>query len=648
MGDGWPYCRRGRWSAIAAGRRASTLFKAASAVKEASMNALLRVLKTSGWALVLNTLLAWAAQAQVTQDWTRTTPGTYGDMIALDPARNVYVAGSVPWSTMLVTKYSPTGAQLWRRTFDNPGTREQSSWVTVDAAGNAIVTGYVVAGDDHEPNGLIVLKYDPAGNLLWQDVIPAAFGYALRATTDAANNVYVLGRMWQANASGNTTHDIVTLKYSPNGTRLWLRSLGFDNTSADAPTSMALTPGGNLIVTGGAVGRMLMAAYDPAGNTLWSKSVVASTGALDVAVGAGGESYVVGGTYAPSTGNVFLVIKHDAAFNEVWRKTYPVGHYGVRVAVDSAGNAIVTGVAGSYLDWKTIKLDPAGGLLWSRLYDQHRYNDERPYFMVLGPDNAVYITGQGGPGPTSGDLGYLRTVTVKYASDGTQVWAMTSFDSVRGVGVRLGSDNGVFVLGESPQTVFHYQQSGVANQVPIAMAAATTATTGPAPLVVAFSSAGSDDPDGSIVRYQWNFGDGTTSLAAHPTHSYAAGTWSATLTVTDNLGGASISAPIVISVKAPTPPPPTPTALSFSSGSVRGGRDLTATVRVSSTAGVTVTLASSNPEVAKVPASVRVPAGSSSATFRVQTSRVRSITPVTISATANQSTVSGSFNVLPR
>ena len=69
---------------------------------------------------------------------------------------------------------------------------------------------------------------------------------------------------------------------------------------------------------------------------------------------------------------------------------------------------------------------------------------------------------------------------------------------------------------------------------------------------------------------------------------------------------------------------------------------------VSSTAGAVVALASSNTAVATVPASVRIPAGSASATFKVQTSRVKSGTSVTISATANQSTVSGTVTVVPR
>jgi PKD repeat protein len=54
---------------------------------------------------------------------------------------------------------------------------------------------------------------------------------------------------------------------------------------------------------------------------------------------------------------------------------------------------------------------------------------------------------------------------------------------------------------------------------------------------IAMSSAGSNDPDGSIASYQWSFGDGATSTSANPSHSYAAaGSYTVQLTVTDNDG----------------------------------------------------------------------------------------------------------------
>ncbi|UCH93219.1 MAG: PKD domain-containing protein [Candidatus Aminicenantes bacterium] len=45
----------------------------------------------------------------------------------------------------------------------------------------------------------------------------------------------------------------------------------------------------------------------------------------------------------------------------------------------------------------------------------------------------------------------------------------------------------------------------------------------------------SDDPDGWIVSWDWDFGDTNTSPLQHPVHTYASsGTYSVTLTVTDN------------------------------------------------------------------------------------------------------------------
>ena len=62
-------------------------------------------------------------------------------------------------------------------------------------------------------------------------------------------------------------------------------------------------------------------------------------------------------------------------------------------------------------------------------------------------------------------------------------------------------------------------------------------TFGDAPLTVSFNGTGSTDQDGSIVVYDWNYGDGSNGNTATVNHIYnTPGTYTATLTVTDNTG----------------------------------------------------------------------------------------------------------------
>jgi PKD repeat protein len=62
---------------------------------------------------------------------------------------------------------------------------------------------------------------------------------------------------------------------------------------------------------------------------------------------------------------------------------------------------------------------------------------------------------------------------------------------------------------------------------------------GDAPLTVSFTDR-SSDPDGEVVAYSWEFGDGTSSTESDPTHTYSApGRFEATLMVIDNRGATS-------------------------------------------------------------------------------------------------------------
>jgi hypothetical protein len=77
---------------------------------------------------------------------------------------------------------------------------------------------------------------------------------------------------------------------------------------------------------------------------------------------------------------------------------------------------------------------------------------------------------------------------------------------------------------------------------------------------VGFNGSGSSDVDGSVAAYSWNFGDGSAAgSGAAPSHTYGApGTYTVTLTVTDN-GGETNAISQQIAVNAPSAPASTTT-----------------------------------------------------------------------------------------
>lgn len=167
-------------------------------------------------------------------------------------------------------------------------------------------------------------------------------------------------------------------------------------------------------------------------------------------------------------------------------------------------------------------------------------------------------------------LSYNPTAYHTFNTEGEHVVTLRVFDS-RGA------------VGEDTVTIVALPAA--ANQPPTAVASAVPAA-GAAPLSVAFSSAGSGDPDGSIFSYQWDFGDGTAGSGVNPTHLYTStGGYLATLTVTDN-GGLSDSDSVSIDVTGLSAAALL-TSIDLSTSAKRGTRNVNGVVTVSNGAGGT-------------------------------------------------------------
>ncbi|MBU4590578.1 MAG: PKD domain-containing protein, partial [Candidatus Omnitrophica bacterium] len=138
----------------------------------------------------------------------------------------------------------------------------------------------------------------------------------------------------------------------------------------------------------------------------------------------------------------------------------------------------------------------------------------------------------------TGGLSY-QSITHSYSNAGTYI-----------VVFRAGDRSGA--VSEVAQAIMIQAP----NQSPTASISAEPLS-GKTPLTVHFSNAGSTDPDGEIVSYAWEFGDGNASTEENPAHTYeSVATYTVTLTVTDNKGG-SDTASIEVTVNSAQDDPPT-------------------------------------------------------------------------------------------
>jgi hypothetical protein len=102
----------------------------------------------------------------VSQAWIQSDANgyPYGSMIARDSQENVVVTGWRLGSYLVTKKYDPDGNMLWEQHFSVPNNQTVATWVLVDPFDNVVITGYPQTRSSNPVEvGLLTIKYDSAG-----------------------------------------------------------------------------------------------------------------------------------------------------------------------------------------------------------------------------------------------------------------------------------------------------------------------------------------------------------------------------------------------------------------------------------------------------------------------------------------------------
>lgn len=431
-------------------------------------------LEVDGWdgrvPLVIDPTIAWSSYLGGAGD-------DQGNALAVDASGSAWITGytvstdfpttggldtTLSGSDAFVSKVSASGVLLWS-SFLGGLQNEAGQSVVVDPSGNAFVAGYTSSTDFPSSGGFqtgsgggydaFVSKVSASGVLLWSSFLGGSGAEEAMATAaDGAGNVFVAGYTTSTNfpSSGGFdtslggTQDAFVTRVSSSGTLLWSSFLG-----------------------GSAPEQLYGVVADPSGAALLSGSTESpdfpTTSGLDTVMDGTHDAYVT--KVSPSGTVVWSTFLGGSAGDE-----------GRGVALDSAGNALVTGTTssadfptpggfdttlGHVADAFVAKLNAAGVLVWAS-YLGGGSLDEGRAIAVDGVGNVI-VTGltESTDFPVSGAFqktkGALADAYVaKVSGSGALLWSSylggSSVDGGFGVGVNGSGD--AFVAGFTQSSDF--------------------------------------------------------------------------------------------------------------------------------------------------------------------------------------------------
>ncbi|UOQ69181.1 SBBP repeat-containing protein [Hymenobacter volaticus] len=394
--------------------------------------------------------------------------------VAVDATGNVVVTGYANtgnnnWDYVTLKYAVGNGQPLWEARYNGlESSYDEARDVAVDATGNVAVTGR--SFDSRGQSGYATVKYAAgSGEQLWQARYNASANLdeaPARLAVAAAGNVAVAGYVF---GRSSTDSDFAALTYAAaTGQLLWQAHYSGIRIRAFQPTDFAVDAVGNVYVTGttsssiplrfGTVQTQtayVTIKYSASGQQLWENRLPYRSNPFyphltRLAIDATGNVYVTGIDFSQ-----YFILKYSASGQQLWRVPLtvltPPG--AVPLAVDGAGNVYATGSSGSTItgtDYTTLKYSTTGQPQWVARYNGPANGDDEPTSLVVDAAGNVYVSGSSYASTT--DLINLDFATVKYSTQGTQLWAAryagtnrNSSDQVSDLAVDAAGD--VYVTG---------------------------------------------------------------------------------------------------------------------------------------------------------------------------------------------------------
>jgi len=422
---------------------------------------------------LFNTVLA---NGQVNEEWVinYNGPANFKDVlygIAIDDSDNVYVTGftdnTVTNDDFMTMKYNSSGILQWIDFYNETGnTYDQGRAIALDNDGNVYVTGYSYSR-------LTTIKYDRAGARRW--VTHYGDGINLNAYAKCIkvidkNNIYSGGYIYNTNSYTR----FILIKYDSAGTIKWAKSYGGPQFTSNYITSMAVDFSGNIYVTG--YSNHMNSFYNPDfatikynvyGDSLWVKRYNGPGNSDDrpnsIDVDAQGNVYVTGSSRSTEENGSedFATIKYDSFGNQKWVRRYNGAVNGIDIAYavksGSGGCVYVSGSSwgnNTGYDYLTVKYNSDGTELWSKRFNGSLALWDEPASIAVDNENNVYVTGK-----SAGITSALDVLTLKYNQNGSLLWEKRyndtgNFDDYP-VSIVLGKP-GIFYIGGNTKTSSSY------------------------------------------------------------------------------------------------------------------------------------------------------------------------------------------------